>query len=88
MASRRGRMVGSLASGLIFALLTWLMIGDHPSFYLMGSRFEWLAKGVFVLVFPGIFAGPIVSGNIHVVNTSVASFANFLFYFGLAYLGQ
>lgn len=87
MASKRGRLVSSLASGLAFALLTWLMIGDHPSFDLLGSRFEWLAMGLFIFVIPGIFAGPIVSGNVHVVDAWVASLANFLFYFGLVYLG-
>jgi hypothetical protein len=82
-----GRLVGSLVSGSVFALLTWLMIGDHTYIDLMGSRFRWLVKGIFILVFPGVLAGPMLSGNIHLVGISVAAIANFLFYFCLAYLG-
>jgi hypothetical protein len=84
LAPRNRQLIYSLLSGLTSACLTWLMVGDHPAFDLLGSsRFEWLAKGTFILVLPGLFAGFIVGGNVHVTLTWVVALANFLFYFGL-----
>lgn len=86
MALRKGRLIGSLLLGLAFAFLTWMMIGDHPYPRPLGSEFEWLGQAIIILLFPGLFAGFMVSGNIHVANTWVVALGNFLFYFALAYL--
>ena len=33
--------------------------------------------GIYILVFPGLFVGPMVSGNLHLFDTWVAAFATF-----------
>lgn len=85
MALRNRLLIGSLLSGLASAFVTWLMIGDHAAFDLMGSRFKWLGGGMYILVLPGLFAGMIVSGNVHLGNTWVVALGNFLFFFSLVY---
>jgi hypothetical protein len=86
MALRSTRLIASLLSGLAFAFLTWLTIGDHPYPRPIESGFEWVGQAIIVLLLPGFFAGFVASGNIHVANTWVVALGNFAFYFGLAYL--
>jgi hypothetical protein len=86
MAFRSGRLIVPLLSGLAFALLTWLVIGDHPEPNWTGRGIEWLGYPVMILLFPGFIAGFAVSNNIHIADTWVVASGNFLFYFGLTYL--
>jgi len=39
-----------------------------------------------ILLLPGMFAGVMVSGNIHVANNWIVALGNFIFYFGVVYL--
>jgi len=84
MTFRRGRLFVSLLVGSAFALLTWMMIGNHT--HPMGRGFESLGDAIMMALLPGIFAGFAVSGNIHAANAWIVALGNFLFYFGLAYL--
>ena|ERR1700679_2232159 len=77
----------SLLSGLAFAFLTWLMIGDHAGPQPVGKGFEWLGEAIMILLLPGFAAGFALSNNIHIADTWIVASANFLFYFGLVYLG-
>jgi hypothetical protein len=87
MTFRSGRLTSSLLSGLAFAFLTWLMIGDHPDPIAFGKGFDWLGQAIIILLLPGIIAGFSVSNNIHIADTWVVASGNCLFYFALAYLG-
>ncbi len=86
MALRSSRLIGSLVVGLAFAFLTWVMIGNHPYRRPTGIGFEYLGEVIMILLLPGMFAGVMVSGNIHVANTWVVALGNFIFYFGVVYL--
>src|SRR5215469_4289048 len=83
----RSRLITSLAAGFALALLTLVMIGNHrhplrPT----GVEFEFLGEISMVLLLPGMFAGVMISGNIHVANTWIVAAGNFIFYFGVVYL--
>ena len=85
MAFKGERLIGPLMSGLLFAVLTWLMIGDHPFPNWTGRGIEWLGYPIMILLFPGFIAGIAVSNNVHIFSTWVVASGNFLFYFGLTY---
>jgi hypothetical protein len=78
------RLIYSLLAGCVFALSTMMMI-EFPvlSPIKVFARIERLFS---ILLMPGFFVGFSVSGNIHVTSTWVVTSANFVFYFGLAYL--
>jgi hypothetical protein len=78
------RLIYSLVAGCAFALSTLMMI-EFPvlSPITVFARIERLFS---ILLMPGFFVGFSVSGNIHVTSTWVVTSANFVFYFGLAYL--
>ena len=40
-----------------------------------------------VLLFPGFMLGMVIGGNVHDFSTWAVALGNFLFYFGLVYLG-
>jgi hypothetical protein len=84
MAFGSRRLIVPLLSGLAFALLTWLMIGDHPEPN-WTATLDWLGTPIMILLFPGFIAGFAASNNIHFANTWIVGSGNFLFYFGLAY---
>ncbi len=85
MAIRTGRLIGPLLSGLAFALLTWLIIGDHSLPNWAGRGIEWIGYLIMFLLLPGFIAGFAVSNNIHNADTWIVALGNFLFYFGLMY---
>jgi hypothetical protein len=62
------------------------MIGNHTYRRPTGIGFEYLGEVIMILLLPGMFAGVMVSGNIHVASTWVVALGNFLFYFGVVYL--
>jgi len=82
----RSRLIASLAVGFAFALLTWVMIGNHRDLRPTGVGFEYLGEIITILLLPGMFAGVMISGNIHVANTWIVAVGNFIFYFGVVYL--
>ena len=86
MASNVRRLVGPALVGLAFALLTWLIIGDHPQPDWNGRAIEWLGYPVMILLFPGFIIGFVASNNVHIASTWVVASGNFLFYFGLTYV--
>jgi hypothetical protein len=86
MPFRSKRLFGPLLSGLAFALLTWLIIGDHGLPNWTGRGSEWLGYPVMILLFPGFIAAFAVSNSIHIADTWVVASGNFVFYFGLTYL--
>ncbi len=81
---RRNRLIGSLVVGLAFAFLTWVMIGNN-SYGRPGIGFEYLGEAITILLLPGMFAGLMVSGNVHVADIWVVASGNFIFYFGVVY---
>jgi drug/metabolite transporter (DMT)-like permease len=78
------RLIYSLVASFVFALSTLMMI-EFPvlSSITIFARIERLLS---ILLMPGFFVGFTVSGNIHVTSPWVVISANFVFYFGLAYL--
>ena len=40
-----------------------------------------------ILLLPGLFAAVMASGNIHIGSILIVTSGNFIFYFGVAYLG-
>lgn len=82
----RSRLIVSLAVGFAFAFLTWVMIGNHPLGRPTGLGFEYLGEVIMILLLPGMSAGVMVSGNIHVASTWIVAFGNFIFYLGVVYL--
>lgn len=81
----RSRLIASLAAGFAFAFLTWVMIGNHRDLRPTGVGFEHLGEIIMILLLPGMFAGVMISGNIHVANTWIVAVGNFIFYFGAVY---
>ena len=79
-AMRRNQLIRSLLAGLAFALLTWLILGDH-----LGSGPPWLGQVIVTFLTPGLFVGIVVSGNIHIENVGIVVAGNFLFYFAVTY---
>jgi len=79
-------LISSLLAALTLAFLTWGMIGNHAYRRPTGIGFEYLGEVIMILLLPGMFAGVMVSGNIHVANTWIVSLGNFVFYFGVVYL--
>ncbi len=80
------RLIASLLVGLALAFLTWVMIDDHADPRITGIGFEYLGEVIMILLLPGMFAGVMVSGNIHVASTWIVALGNFIFYFGVVYL--
>ena len=78
------RLLYSLAAGCVFAFSTLMMI-EFPVLS-PNTVVAWLERLFSVLLMPGFFIGFTVSGNIHVTSPWVVTSANFVFYFGLAYL--
>ena len=76
----------ALVVGVAFGLLTWVMIGGkiHPA--PTGLGFEYVGEAIMIVLLPGIFAGAMVSGNIHLFDVWVVAIANTVFYFGVVYL--
>jgi|HubBroStandDraft_4_1064222.scaffolds.fasta_scaffold536108_1 hypothetical protein len=86
---RKGWATGLLASltvGLAFAFLTWVMIGDHRHPMAIPTDLDFLGSVFTLLLFPGLIAGFLISGNIHIANTWFVALGNFIFYFGIAQL--
>jgi hypothetical protein len=79
------RLTSSFLVGLAFAFLAWVMIGEHADPRTTGIGFEYLGEVIMILLLPGMFAGVMVSGNIHLANTWIVSLGNFVFYFGVLY---
>jgi len=86
VALRGSRLIGSLVVGLVFAFLTWVMIGDNAYGRPTGIAFEYLGEVIMILLLPGMFAAVMVSGNIHLGSTWIVVLGNFVFYFGLVYV--
>ena len=78
------RLLYSLAVGCVFAFSTLMMI-EFPVLSSI-AVVAWLEHLFSVLLMPGFFIGFTVIGNIHVTSPWVVTSANFVFYFGLAYL--
>jgi hypothetical protein len=86
---RKGWATGLLASltvGLAFAFLTWVMIGDHRHPMAIPTDLDFLGSVFTLLLFPGLIAGILISGNIHIANIWFVALGNFIFYFGVAQL--
>jgi hypothetical protein len=75
-----------MAVGLALAFLTWVMIGGHAYPGPTGFGFEYIGEIVMILLLPGMFAGVMVSGNIHDADVWIVAIGNALFYFGAVYL--
>ena len=86
VALQGSRLVGSLVVGLVFAFLTWVMIGNNAYGRPTGIAFEYLGEVIMILLLPGLFAAVMASGNIHIGSTWIVVLGNFVFYFGVAYL--
>jgi hypothetical protein len=83
MPTRRGRIYSAIA-GAGFALLTWILIGEH-SFSTARALGEYnRALGVLLLL--GFVLGFAVTRNIHSANTGIVAIGNFLFYSVLDYV--
>ncbi len=80
------RLFASLAVGLVFAFLTWVMIGDHRHPMAIPTDLDFLGSVFTLLLFPGLIAGFLISGNIHIANTWFVALGNFIFYLGIAQL--
>jgi hypothetical protein len=86
VALRGSRLIGSLVVGLVFAFITWVMIGNNAYGRPTGIAFEYLGEVIMILLLPGLFAAVMVSGNIHIGSTWIVVLGNFIFYFGAVYL--
>jgi hypothetical protein len=88
MINRR-RLYALLTAGFVALLTIWML-------EFTASIAAWLGNGVlarigtllFSLVMPGLLIGYAVSGNIHVAQTWLVVLANFIFYYGVAYVTQ
>jgi hypothetical protein len=78
----RYRLICPVFAGSAFALLTWIILGDH----LPASGFGDYPGPALIFILPGLFAGFAVSGNVHVANIWIAAIGNFVFYSGIVYL--
>lgn len=80
----RTKLTGASVLGVVFAFSTLIMIKFPvlPSF----AAVAWVQRVLSILLFPGFFVGFAASGNIHAAHAWVVVLANFLVYFGLAWL--
>lgn len=85
MVLRPRRLIGALATGCVFASLTWIIFGDVEQ-TLGLSYLDPLFNVLSFVVLPGMFLSVVISGNVHGGEIWVAALANFGIYFGLAYL--
>jgi hypothetical protein len=83
----RSRLIAALAVGVAFAFMSWVMLGDHSNFMSIGARLEWLSPMVMILLLPGLLGGAMVGGNFDLFDPLASALGNFVFYFGLVYLG-
>jgi hypothetical protein len=84
--SYRNRLIASFAAGLIFAFLTWSIIGGDLSPLSVGPEFRFLFGIISILLIPGMFLGFILSRNVHIVNIWLIVMGNFMVYSGVAFL--
>lgn len=63
MVLRGSRLIASLLVGLIFAFLTWLIMGGYRGS--IGPEYGWLGYVIAGLLLPGFILGFLVGGNIH-----------------------
>jgi hypothetical protein len=80
------RLICSLLVGFAFALLTWLIFGNHIHLHHVGAGLEYLGWVITIVSLPGLFTGVAVSGNIHGGGIGLAVLGNFLFYFVATYI--
>jgi hypothetical protein len=63
-----------------------VMIGDHRHPMAIPTDLDFLGSVFTLLLFPGLIAGILISGNIHIANIWFVALGNFIFYFGIAHL--
>ena len=80
------RLLASITTGLAFALLTQVLMGDHSYRPAPGIGFVYLGELLVILLLPGIFASVMVSGNVHLFSAWIAALGNFVFYFSVVYV--
>jgi hypothetical protein len=77
------RLITSMLVGVAVAFLTWAVVGNDFPPHLKVSEF--LGWAFSVLLLPGMIAGIIISGNVHIASPWVMTLCNFLFYFAVTY---
>ena len=82
--SSKNRLIYSAIAGATFALLTWILFGDHFHSTVIRTLVEY-SGAVIVFLLPGIVLGFAVSRNIHAASTGIVAIGNFLFYSVLVY---